>query len=216
MGFYNQRITILLLVLTGFCAQPVWAQDEDEGQKTLSEILTINHSGFYGATTLKFSSIKSNFAFLMGGYGGWYVNKHLLIGGGGFGLIGNNIAVENNDKVVPDNQVPENVFLSYDLSYGGFMLEYTLNSDQLVHSSFNILVGGGTVEQKPEKGSSLAKSSVFVLEPTAYAEVNVVRFIRMGVGLGWRMVTGSHTRGITNGELSNLCGNFTIKLGYFD
>ncbi len=114
-----------LVVLVCLCCAvlPLTATAGDEQETLFSG--DIEHGG-YGGPVLKLTSIKSEPAVLMGGYGGWFINHMLMIGGGGFGLVNNMTAPAEAGLI--DNQQP-----SIGFGYGGPMLEFTGNSNSLVH-----------------------------------------------------------------------------------
>jgi len=188
-------------------------QSPESGQETLTKKFAVIHSGGYGGPVVKFSSIGRNFATFLGGYGGWFVNKKFMIGGGGFGLIGKDLTVDDSDRA---NAAPPDGNLHYDIGYGGFIVEYTLGSDKLVHYMFNALIGGGSVAQSLNSGKQYAESGFFIFEPAANVEMNITDFFRIGAGASLRVVTGAETPGISNANLSGLAGVLTFKFGYFD
>ncbi len=198
-----------------FNATIVLAQQQipESGQETLTKKFAVIHSGGYGGPVVKFSSIGRNFATFLGGYGGWFVNKKFMLGAGIYGLLGEGIEVDENDIATG---APVDANLHYAVSYGGFVAEYTLNSDKLFHYTFNTLIGGGTVAQTANNKKRYGKSGFFIFEPAANVEMNITDFFRIGAGASLRVVTGAETPGISNANLSGLAGVLTFKFGYFD
>lgn len=215
MNYPKHTQQLIAIIFCSLIAHVATAQQQETEvrQETLTNNFVITHSGGYGGPVVKFTGINGEFATLIGGYGGWFVNKQFMIGGGGYGLLGDNIRVNDNDKV--DTGQP-NRDMHYDVAYGGLMLEYTMNSDRLVHYTFNTLIGGGEVSQELDNNSEFANSRFFVFEPAANVEVNVTDFFRVGAGASLRLVAGTNTPGISNGDLTALAGVLTFKFGYFD
>ncbi len=204
----KQFIFLLTII---FCCSTTLIAQETEDQETLFGDFHINNSGGFIAPALRLSAINGDFASFLGGYGGWFVNKKFMIGAGGFGLV-NNLPVAESDRIVP------NLDLHYDMGYGGFMFEYVLNSDRILHLMGNFLVGGGSIEQDFEgKGDfKETRSGFFVFEPGAHLEVNVAPFFRVAGGITYRLVSGSDTMGIQDRDLSSMGLALSLKFGSFD
>ena len=201
---------ILSLILICCLSTTLWAQEESE-QETLFGDFTITNSGGYLAPSVKLSAIEGDFATFFGGKGGWLINKKFMIGGGGYSLI-------NNLEVAPENRVDPNLDLHYDMGYGGFMFEYIVNSDRILHLLSNVLIGGGGIEQDYEGVGDFesSKSNFFVFEPGAHLEVNVAPFFRVSGGVTYRLISGSDTFGITDSNLSSMSVALSLKFGNFD
>lgn len=208
LAFFKKQ-TLIFFLLFGISI-PLIAQ-EDASQETLFGDFTITNSGGYGGPAVRLSAISGDFAAFFGGYGGWFVNKKFMIGGGGFGLV-------NNLPVPEDVRVDPNLDLHYDMGYGGFMFEYVFSSDRILHLMTNVLVGGGSVEQDFEGASDFVdtQSAFFVFEPGAHLEVNVAPFFRVAGGITYRLVSGSDTIGIQDSDLSSMSVGLSLKFGYFD
>lgn len=189
---------------------PALAQDNDE-QQTLFGDFKITHSGGYVGPAVRFSAINGDFASFFGGYGGWFINKRFMLGGGGFGLV-------NNLPVPEANRIQPNLDLHYDMGYGGFMFEYVLSSDRILHLMGNFLVGGGSIEQDYEGEDDFedTQSGFFVFEPGGHVEVNVAPFFRVAGGITYRLVSGSDTIGIQDSDLSSMSVSVSLKFGYFN
>lgn len=189
---------------------PTFAQ-EAEGQETLFGDFRITHSGGYIAPAVRLSAISGNFASFLGGYGGWYINKRFMVGGGGFGLV-------NSLPVPEDARIDPALDLHYDMGYGGFMFEYVLNSDRILHMMGNFLIGGGGIEQDYEGEDDFTdtKSGFFVFEPGVHAEVNITPYLRATGGITYRLVSGSNTTGIRDRDLSSMSLAIGLKFGRFN
>lgn len=190
----------------------VFAQEEE----TLLEG-KIDHGGF-GGPMVKFSTIKNDFALLVGGYGGWLINHTFLIGGGGYGL-----STRINASPSAQNKYGEGEQLKLMFGYGGGVLEYVNRSNRLIHYSVSTLIGAGGVtyternqynydDGNEHKGPT---DAVFVLEPAANIELNVASFFRINAGASYRMVSGVNLEGLKNSDLSGPSMNLALKFGVF-
>ncbi|MEM8967193.1 MAG: hypothetical protein AAGE93_12305 [Bacteroidota bacterium] len=188
-----------------------FAQDDDSGQETLVKGFSITHSGGYGGPALKVSSIGGDMVLFSGGYGGWFLNKKWMFGGGGYGMI-TQLDVPATASVRPGQD------LHYDMGYGGFLTEYILHSDRMLHLTAHMLIGAGGISQDLEGEPDLqgTESSFFVLEPGVGAELNITEFFRLNGGFTYRIVSGSDTRGITDSDLSSMAFFLNFKFGFFN
>ncbi len=175
-------------------------------------------NGGFGAPVLKFSPVRNQFAVWIGGQGGWLINHTFLLGGGGYGLV---------TRIAPRPEAVEALGttrpLALQVGYGGLVMEFIGNSDNLVHYTFSTLVGAGTVRygERPFDDHSFDyvqepnPDVFFVLEPGVNVELNVTSFFRLAVGAGYRYVSGVNTVGLSNNDLSGASVNLAMKFGKF-
>ncbi len=205
----NTLITLACLLCT---AATLTASDE---QETLFSG-DIEHGG-YGGPVVKLASVKGKPSVLVGGYGGWFINHTFMLGGGGFGLV-NNIAAPTEAGLI-SNQQP-----SIGFGYGGPMIEFTGNSNSLVHYTAQVLVGAGGAgyylrnSSNWDENSNFSNdkwSSCFVAEVGAAAELNVASFFRVQVGAGMLFVNGIDLPGLNDSDFSGPSAHLTLKFGKF-
>jgi hypothetical protein len=190
----------------------------DDDQETLFGHGKIDHGG-YGGPTLRFSRMLGNDAVLFGGRGGWIIDHTVIIGGGGYGLT-NQILAPNRART--DFRRKEEVRVGY----GGLILEYVNRWNKLVHFTAGTLIGGGaaTIRYTQKEGSSNTKNedqgsnasdSFFVLEPEVNAEINLVKFMHLDLGVSYRLITGVGGIGLENQDLRGVSGNALLRFGKF-
>ncbi|MCO6466000.1 MAG: hypothetical protein J5I53_05215 [Bradyrhizobiaceae bacterium] len=169
-------------------------------------------SGGFGALVLKVGEMNNKVALGIGGRGGWVINRTFVLGGGGYAFT---------DATV-FRQADVDTSLAF--SYGGLEMEYLLRSNELVHFTFMSLFGAGAFNvfrMMPHdddfRGTSLYTAACFVLEPAVNIEVNILSWLRLSAGVGYRFVTGiDATIGnehYTNSTVSGFYGSGTIKFG---
>lgn len=177
--------------------------DEPEGEALFNGPL---RSTGYGALGFKFTPIQGNFGTMLGGYGGWFINKTLLIGGGGYGLT---------SQISSTTRTGQNI----SFGYGGIVLEYVGLSDKVFHYAVQGFVGwGGAGFYTPGRFTNFDRSAttgLMVFEPSVLAELNVTNFLRVSAGGGYRIVTGSTLEGLSNADLSSYSISLNIKFGSF-
>lgn len=181
----KKMYSVVLMVLINFGTF-------SQSQETLFN--GIESSGGYGGPMIMVGALANDVAVYSGGFGGWFVNKKLTIGGGGASLISEN---------------------QYDQSFGGFHLAYTLNSDRLVHPHFTLFVGGGEIEQESEDGLNVFEDGYFMLLPGVQGDLNVLSFMRVGIGMSYMQTFGVNLDQLSDSDMTGLMGTFSIKFGFF-
>lgn len=177
------------------------------GRRGLSSV------GGFGGPVVKFSRLAGADAVISGGRGGVILNRRLVIGGGGYAVASENI---RTDFQFDDGSRP-----ALQLAYGGIEFEYITRPRELVHATVSLLLGGGAASYRSTAttGSTVStrslESDVFVAEPGVNLEVNVTRWFRPGIGVGYRYVNGSDLPGTTDGALGGAVGTLTFKFGRF-
>lgn len=201
-----------LLAVLLFCAACVSAR---AGEQTLFS-RELEHGG-YGAPVVRFTSIKSESAVLIGGQGGWILNHTLVIGVGGYGIVTNHslLAPLDDGKTITRNM---------NLGYGGLFLGYIAGSDRVVHPTIQLLIGGGTVEPRDRKYDEWDQThnrddddydGFFMMEPQAGLEINMTTFMRIELNASYRFVNGIEKYGLTESDIDGLSGSLVFKFGRF-
>jgi len=189
---------------------PPPAEESKPGMETLipGEV----SSGGYGGPVLMYSRIQDRDALFFGGRGGWIANHSFVFGAGGFALV---------TRIAPPEGAPDvGEELRTEFGYGGLWLEYILLPDKLLHASIGTLLGGGAVSysriRRTERQDREVESDVvFTVEPVLSAELNLTRFLRMSVGVGYRHVGSVDLTGLRQEDLSGFSGSVMLKFGRF-
>ena len=180
-------------------------------------------SGGFGAPVIKVGSVDGTTGVFAGGRGGWVINRTFVIGGGGYGWAS---GMHNLSTFERDTSVA--------FGYGGLELEYLIQSDEVVHATVMTLIGAGGFTVFERSGSSsgndwnnnrnLYNTATFVIEPAANVEVNILKWLRLGLGVGYRVVTGIDYQMLTedgrtitydNSTVGGFFGVGTIKFGVY-
>jgi len=173
--------------------------------------------GYIGFNT-RISNINSSEALFTGGEISIAIGHSLNLGFEGYGLVN---PVESNNK----NSDESTTFIN--MGYGGLHIEPVLFSQKLVHVTFPILLGAGGIGEtrnsfldeefhEDDNGDDLLDTDFFmVVEPGIMAEVNLFRFMRLGVGINYRITSGVELPNHDNEDFSGLSGNISLRLGWF-
>ncbi|RMH69737.1 MAG: hypothetical protein D6675_11880 [Gemmatimonadetes bacterium] len=161
--------------------------------------------GGFGGPVLKITDINGDIGALVGGRGGWILNHSLTLGAGGYLLASD---LDLTPKVAPLDEVPIPEQLKF--GYGGFEMGYVIRPKELVHFSFNTLLGAGNVRLEN------FEDNFFVVEPALNMEINVTPNMRLGMGLSYRLVNGVDDNvWVNDADLTNTVGVITLKFGKF-
>lgn len=163
-------------------------------------------SGGMGGPVVKVSSVAGTASLFVGGRGGWVINRKFVLGGGGYGLSNENIRATD----LGDGRA------RLSMGYGGLELGYMHDVSRLVHWSTHLLIGAGNVSWDPPAASSdNEEARFFVAEPELQMVVNVTKFLRIGAGASYRIVTGPGLREVSGKDLSGVAGVLVFKFGGF-
>jgi hypothetical protein len=166
-------------------------------------------SGGFGGPVIKVTTLNGENAIMVGGRGGWLINHSFVLGGGGYGVTTNVNAL-----------VTDTIKRFLDMGYGGVDLEYIASSDELLHLTMGLLVGGGGIGYRNENEDSFNTQrhmdTFFVLEPAVHAELNITHFFRIAAGVSYRYITGLSNNNVsTDSKLSGPAALLVFKFGEF-
>jgi hypothetical protein len=219
--FSPQTFFLLLLpvVLTfspsAALAQPNEGESEDE---TL--LGGVESSGGYGAPTVALTTLDGEAAAMVGGQGGWVLNRQFVLGGAVRGITPRpDVALRNR---APD----EPASAQLQLGYVGLLVEYIGKPTRLLHYGAELVVGGATVELVDDQGfragasvtdESFDRAGAFAGEAGARAELNVTSFFRIGLSGGYRFVAGADLdqADVATSDLSAPYGQLSFRFGSF-
>lgn len=205
--------TVVISLLTGYSS---FAQEN----QTIFKNTGIRRSGGYAAISNKFTTINGNYANMPGIYGGWFVNRKWMIGFGAAATT-NYIPVPTGASNFPANK------MTYQYGQAGLMTEYVVASTKLVHVNFNLLTGTGFTLQYDrdnledwdfdhwDNDNDQEPNFFFVMEPGVQVEFNVFKWMRFSPGVSYRRAFGAKGDGLSDGDLSNISYNLTLKFGKF-
>ncbi len=152
-----------------------------------------DHTGF-GGPTFNNTMIAGKWTMEVGGLGGGFVNERFYIGGGGFAL---------NHK---QNQ------REYELGYGGLMLGYLWQAKDRTALNLYLIGSYGSIVEKNE-GFREISDDFWALKPTIEVDFLLTKWLRIGVGGGFRWVMGSNISTLKDSDLSAPYAGITLRFG---
>jgi len=235
----HPRVTtcfVLPLALVAMLLGPraAWAQEhDDKGASTTaqsSDHLTLEpvQEGVVIAPDVRFGRVNGRDAYFMGAYGGWMVDKTILVGGGGYWLT-------NRDH-------------DFEMQYGGVVVEWLSHATQRIGFGTRALVGGGTAtlrlpygevfgapppsgvwpdDGRPGHGHGhvpqptphtpitsttpiVVWGDYFVFEPQANLLIGITPWLRVNAGVGYRAIAGANEM---NDHLRGASGTVSLQIG---
>lgn len=149
--------------------------------------------------------------------GGVLIDHVLELGGGGCFVT----TTVNAENYGPE---PHYVDDRMQFGYGGAMVRYHLFSRSVVNLGVGALLGAGGLTIGTWDSSSndwahdykhMRSEAVFVLEPQVGAYANFTRWLRIGGTVGYRIVSGVNTQGVSAGDLSAPTLGGVLQGGWF-
>ena len=163
-------------------------------------------SSGYGGPAVRFTQMYDQFAVMVGGQGGWVINRTFTLGGAGYGMV-----TQPTTNVVDERDRP----VELQFGYGGVVLEYMYQSWKVVHWSVQTLIGAGGAIYQDSRGNDIDEDGVFVAEPEFNIALNFTRSLRISAGIGYRFVADVDLVGAEDSDFSGLSGVLLLKFGGF-
>jgi hypothetical protein len=210
--YKNQKalktLVIIVGVLTGM-ASIVFGQEKVTviGEKDEMQTLFAYDAKItgYGSWDNKITRLAGQDAMIIGAHGGVIFNSYFYFGLGAYGSVTTNEIMGNSPEESLDLR----------MGYTGLMMGFNILPRKVVHFSIPLFVGVGNLEL--EHNDAFVENSAFLLfEPGLQLEVNVMQFMKIGLGGGYRMVHGTNLRNpVTDEDLTYWTGNFSLIFGKF-
>lgn len=213
----NYYLTLLLFIPTTLFAQTYIDTHDPKDKDVKSLIGKGNEMDGFGGMDIKMSKIKDDRTLLLGMYGGMIINRNYLLGIGAYGLTSSN----DFKGTLPGGTDLKKLNLYG--GYGGVIIGATLFTKEIVHFSFPVLFGGGSIDVVDNKfidhftnvDVTIDKSAFFVVEPHAQIEINITKRFRIAGGVSYRYITASGFDDLGDTELSGLTSTLSIRFGRY-
>lgn len=165
--------------------------------------------GAFGGPVFKLSQVAGDGVLFSGARGGVILNRRWSFGVGAYSMV--DWTVDRSFTLQAGD------ITSRELSYGGFEAEFVSRPGRLLHLTVSTLVGAGETSYllAQELSALRPATHVFVVEPALNAELNLTRWFRTSVGVGYRFVGGSTLPLASNRSLSAGTATVTFKFGRF-
>jgi len=219
---------ISLAILLALLTTTLLAQDGTTGNSRGEEMNTLFGKennvkiGWFIGPNGGYTQFSSSDVALAGLSAGMIINHNFTIGLTGFGVA--------NSDYLNYRQFVDSTDVRLEGGYGGLLLEYTLFPKSLLHVTFPLLIGGGSMSyvSKNETGTwdddewnwdcdneKVDQDVFFVVEPGVRAEINILKFMRLGVGMSYRYTPDLNLINTGSSFINNFTANASLKLGKF-
>ncbi len=197
---------LLMLALTA-------QEKKSEYRQLIGQNRDISHGG-YGALSFSYGKLDGKDAFMAGARIGWIIDHNYALGFAGVGFV--------NDIYSPaTHHTPERNIAG---GYGGLFFEPIIAPFAPVHFAFPVIIGVGGLAHVNYSNwhyDDYAEPEVydadvfFVLEPGIEIEANIVRFMRIALGVSYRYTSRVRLPETQGNVLHGLNGGITFKFGKF-
>jgi len=189
----------------------------------------MTHGG-WAAPTASYTRMLKQDAMLVGLRGGWLVNHRLTIGVAGHGMVTSlgNKAYDN--AIIESGSLPGRSS-RFNMGYGGLLIEPIIAYKSPIHISLPIIIGAGGCayttgypwNEEHHDGTGDHHdfnyrddaAAFFVIEPGLELEMNLIPYLRIGVGASYRYTTDIDLPGTAKDALHGLTTGVSIKVGKF-
>lgn len=203
----------LIITVAFFFAIIISSVGQEQNQmRYLFDDTDIRISGF-GGPLVGFTAIGDDFAATVGGGGGILMNQKFFFGGYGESTVTRhprNLSIYS--KTTGSN---EEYDLRAHLNHGGFWIGYIHAPHKPVHFGFSTKLGFGAVSLTQghfvNKNQDFEFDNVFVVNPQLEIEMNLLKWFKINVGVGYQLVSGINKK--YEYELAD--GSVTFK-NYFE
>jgi hypothetical protein len=191
-----KRITlqsIIIAVAIASITSTVWAQEDAQ---YLFDAKKVKLSGF-GNTNHEFSMIDGSFGVSSGGSGAFLFNYSTFIGIYSRNVLTNHyredIYSSLYDPDVNPNELPLYTCNKLRFEHGGLWVGYIHNPNKLFHWGANVQLGGGKIalydrDLEFHDFEEHHRDRIGVITPEFDVELNLARWFKINMGLGYRFV----------------------------
>jgi len=219
---------VLLFIVVMIQVSPVVAQTDSAtrvSKKSEGDVKTIfkksdHHAkiGYYIGPDAAYTQFKGKDVFLVGLSFGTIIDHFFSVW-----LAGSLIV--NSRNLWYDNVRFEDKAGAYLYGgYGGVKFEFRILPSSPIHVNFPILIGaGGLVYNNWNysnhnfiyNGETLDSDAFFVVEPGVMVELNLIKFMRLDLGISYRYVPDLDLMNTSSGLINNFNANIGLRFGKF-
>lgn len=203
---------IFFFTLSAAALNGIYAQDiPDNEQPMVEERTDIN---FYGGLLLETHLINQELGVNMGAEMGITYLDHFYLGGYYTALVSQHYRYDIEGHL--------NTKLRTSFNHGGMVLGYVWKPQSLSNLNFSLKAGWGSIwffdpletnTDRLNENYRGTRDRIFVLTPQVAYTITPIQWIRVGVGLGYRVVLGLDR--YTSADYNSPVGTITLSFGSF-
>ena len=140
---------------------------------------------------------------------------HLRVGAGTHAnLTAGFYAAGSVNEIRPVREQTPDIYMDY-RSYGGFM-EFTPFSQRRVHLTIPVAIGLSEIEMDSDAGEpGLGEAHFWQFEPAVLLEINMNDYVRLNLGVSYRLVDEFQYRHLTAEDFEVLTAKAGLRIGLF-
>jgi hypothetical protein len=198
-----KKTLLLILFISTVAFAHAQEEENDNIQTFFSKPSKIR--GYFGSVT-NITTLDGESAYMNGFNAAAIFNDHVV-----FGFY--NVNLENNIFSNNDNYIGYEM----DFAHRGLLLGYIFMPKSKIHFNTNLLLGKGEIDIYDDIFDTwLEDDVIFVLTPNVEVEFNVVRFLRVGIGVNYRFALDvDKFDNYNNNNFSDLGAFVNLKFGWF-
>ena len=169
-------------------------------------------SGAFGAPVIKYTRLANQPALMVGGKGGWIINKRFVLGAGVYALT--------SDVKTPYINEQNNQSVMFNFNYGGLEFEFLLLPQNKFNVTFDMLLAGGGLEfyaqNKNNNSTSYGSVDLLVWEPELNFEAEIYNWLHADAGISYRIISSyKEAYSVTKNDIQGLSFLLTFKFGAY-
>jgi hypothetical protein len=186
---------LFLMIAVIFLSSPAFSQSPENGA--------------FGAPVFKYTRMAGQPALIMGGKGGWIINKRIVLGAGYYTLT----SKINSDFT--DEQYNQNLLL--DFNYGGLDFEYLLFYESKYNLTISMFLGSGGLNfHLKDNSKKFSNRNLLVWEPQLNFEMELYSWFHADMGVSYRMISAyTEVYDISMNDLRGINVLLTFKFGRY-
>lgn len=222
-NYMNTLKAMTLVLISMLFALPVISQQNEDNSGEIKTIFgkgRIEHGG-YGAVTVGYTRLDNKDAILVGGRGGWIIDHSFTLGLAGYGIVSdlkyNDIFIDHYGNYIKTNLAG---------GYGGLLLEPIIMPRFPVHIAVPVIIGAGGIayidnywnddwNHDDNNNNVYDSDAYFVFEPGVEIEMNIVKFMRIGIGASYRYTSDIELQDTDKDILRGFNYGLSLKFGKF-
>lgn len=179
-------------VLLSFLAILIFSSLKAQSDETLFGSKGLGLTGFWGGPSTSLNNFQESFRINDGHYFVFEFGKDFLIGWDRFKYEG----VIENDQ-------------TYEMRSRGLMVGYAPGSHNKIHAIFALYGGRANVDLEDNQ-----TDKILITQPSLGVEVNIFRWMRMGIDFGYRFASSTSFDGFSDKDFSNPYAGLKLKFGW--
>lgn len=152
-------------------------------------------SGIWGGSKHQIAQFGDTRSYMRGGHFGLEFGKSLFVG-----VSSMSLKSDPNWDLVQDQP--------FGLNWRGGTVGYSFAAHRAIHPVINVDFGSGRARLNSQV------DRIFAVQPMAGIEVNIFRWLHLGLEGGYRFISDVNIEGLSDNELSGAFGQATLRFGW--